>query len=93
MLQGPKTLSDDVPWREVTFPTMESGLELARRLSKLKGPLEVSGVDDRPLTGTSLSRERHAKKSRSPPTHEESNMRLNDDAETGIGIGSDQKSS
>ena len=65
MLQDPKTLSDDVPGRRSRFPTMEWGLELARRLSKLKGPLEVSGVDDRPLTGTSLSRERHAKKSRS----------------------------
>ena len=74
MLQGPKTLSDDVPWREVTFPTMESGLELARRLSKLKGPLEVSGVDDRPLTGTSLSRERHAKKSRSRPWHTDNTL-------------------
>ena len=34
------------------IPTMKWGLELARRLSKLKGPLEVSRVDDRPLTGS-----------------------------------------
>jgi len=62
MLQSPKTLSDDVPWREDTYPHNEMGARAGAEAQQVEGPARSirgrrSAADREPL-----SRERHARK-------------------------------